>query len=245
MNVNKKLVPIIMIVTALGAVFIGYTAVVGKPSVATPVEARSVTMPVDPHILYLAPQGSVRGLVNDESMQVRGAIPVRDWTSARSAVSSRPLDALLIEAALLGTMTPSDVDWVRAQFHDGVVIVGLGVEDDVLAPILGLKTLRAPAEANVPIGPTGYRLISALLLGDPEDVRLLEQSGWIDRAIRGGTDGPDGIKGPTVSSFSESRGQLDSEQELNLLFFRIRTDIGGAYQVRAEFAQKMNDAKEK
>lgn len=159
--------------------------------------------------------------------------------------NNRPLDALLIDAALLDTMTPTDVEWVRAQFHDGVVIVGLGVEDDVLASILGLKTLRAPAEADVPVGPTGYRLISALLLGDPEDVQLLEQSGWIDRAIRGDTAGPEGIKGPIVSSFSKSRGKLDSEQELNLLFLRIRLDIEGVYQVRAEFEQRMYDAKEK
>ncbi len=242
---NTKLARVILVVAALAVGLAGYTLVVGKQSIVHPVEARSAAMPATPHILYLAPPGAVRGLVTDEAMQARGATLARDWRTAQSMASSQPLDALLIDAALLDAMTLADVEWVRAQFHDGVVIVGLGIEDDVLAPILGLKTLRAPAEANVPIGPTGYRLIDALVLGAPEDVRLLEQSGWIDRAIRGDTDSLGGIKGPTVSSFSKSRGKLDSEQELNLLFFRIRTNIEDVYRTRAEFERKMNDAKEK
>lgn len=242
---NKRLTRMIGGVIALAAGLAGYTIVVGTPSLAKPVAARSATMPANPLILYLAPQGSVRGLITDEVMQAHGATLARDWRTAQAIASSRALDALLIDAALLDAMTPADVEWVRAQFHDGVIIVGLGIEDEVLAPILGLKTLRAPAEANVPIGPRGYRLISALVLGDPEDVRIIEQSGWIDGAIRGDTTGPDGIKGPTLSSFRKSRGNLDSEQELNLLFFMVRTGIEDTYQMRAEFQQKMNDAKEK
>jgi len=85
--------------------------------------------------------------------------------------------------------------------------------------------------------------VSALVLGDPEYVRIMEESGWIDRAIRGDTDDPTPTTGkPAISSFSKSRGQLDTQQELDLLFFRIRTDIEGAYQMRAEFQQQMKDA---
>jgi len=149
---NTRLARLILVVTALVAGLAGYTLVVGKQSIASPVEARSATMPAHPHILYLAPPGAVRGLVTDEVMQAQGATPVRNWRTAQAMANSRPLDALLMDASLLDSMSPSDVDWLRSQFHDGVTIVGLGVEDDRLAPILGLKTLRAPAEANVPIG---------------------------------------------------------------------------------------------
>lgn len=134
---NHRLARMIMVVTALVASLVGYTIVVGTPSIAKPVAARSTTMPANPFILYLAPQGSMRGLITDEVMQAHGATLVRDWRTAQAMASGRPLDALLMDAALLDTMTPADVEWVQAQFHDGVIIVGLGIDDEVLAPVLG------------------------------------------------------------------------------------------------------------
>ncbi len=109
----------------------------------------------------------------------RGVTPVYTWLSARSAARSRPLDAMLIDASSFDTMSDSDWDWLRTQFRDGVVVVGLGVNDDRSAQILGLETLRALAEASPavdPVGPTGYRLVMRLVLGRPDDVETLERS---------------------------------------------------------------------
>lgn len=232
-------------VTALAVSVGAYAFVVGPQSIFTPAQARSLTIPANPHILYLAPQGSTRGLVNDKVMQAHGATPVRDWQPARSAGNTRPLDAILIDASLFNTGTPSDVDWLRAQFHDGIAIVGLGTDDDQFARFLGLQTLRAPAEANIPIGPTGYRLIMSIAVGTPDDLKILRDTDWINRAIRGEeldvTRQNPKIKYPLVNSFNKSRGQLDSAQELNLLFLRINSVIEDAYKVRAEFQRMMKN----
>ncbi len=246
---DKRFFYIIAVMTALAVSIGAYAFVVGPQSIFTPAQARSLTMPANPHILYLALQGSTRGLVNDKVMQAHGATPVRDWQSARSAANTRPLDAILIDASLFNTMAPSDVDWLRSQFHDGVTITGLGVDDDQFARLLGLQTLRAPTEANIPIGPTGYRLVVGLALGTPEDLKTLERTDWINRVIRGEqrdvTDPSTRIKYPMVNSFSKSRGQLNSEQEFELLFLGIRSSIEGTYNMRSEWQQSMKNFKEK
>ena len=244
---NKKFLYIVEAVVALAVGLVAYAIVVGPSSLVTPAQARSAEMPANPFILYLAPQGSVRGLVSDRIMQAYNVMPVRDWQAARSTAASRPLDAMLIDALLLNKMTSSDVAWLQAQFHDGVTIVGLGVDDNQFARILGLATLQAPTEASVPIGPSGYRLVQRLALGTPDDLRTLGATDWIDRMIRGlqVEITPGKIKYPLVSSFSESRGQLDSQRDLDGLFFRIRSTIQNAYQKRSELQQMMKNFKEK
>lgn len=244
---NRRLVQLIGIAVALAAGFAGYAIVVGLPFMGTSVQARPLTMPAVPHMLYLAPEGSQRGLVNRDIMLARGVTPVYTWPSARSAARNRPLDAMLIDTSSFDTMSDSDLDWLRAQFRDGVVIVALGVNDDRFAQILGLETLRAPAEASPavdPIGPTGYRLVMRQVLGQPDDVETLERSNWIGRILRGEDGGTVPIKNPLRTSFHSSRGKLDSVEELDLLFSRITSAIQGAYQTRAEFRQSLNDLRE-
>lgn len=244
---NKKFLYIVEAVVALAVGLGAYAIVVGPSSLATPAQARPAEMPSNPVILYLAPQGAVRAWINDKSMRAEGATPVRDWQSARAAATNRSLDAMLIGASLVNTMTSSDVDWLQAQFRDGVTIVGLGVDDNQFAHILGLDTLRAPTEASVPIGPSAYRLVQSLALGNPDDLRTLGNTDWIDRMIRGmqAEIAPGKIKYPLVSSFSESQGQLNSQRDLDGLFFRIRSTIQNAYQKRGELQQMMKNFKEK
>lgn len=244
---DKRLVQVFGAVVALAAGFAGYAIVVGVPFIGTPVQARPLTMPANPYILHLAPEGSQRGLVNRDIMLARGVTPVYTWPSVRSGARNRPLDAMLIDASSFDTMSDSDLDWLRAQFGDGVAIVAFGVNDDRFAQILGLETLRAPAEASPavdPIGPTGYRLVMRLVLGRPDDVETLERSNWIGRILRGEDGDAVPIKNPLVSSFGSSRGKLDSVEELDLLFSRITSAIQGAYQTRAEFRQSLNDLRE-
>ncbi len=150
---------IVGVIVALIAGMGTYTYIVGAHSLVTPAEARPADMPANPHILYLAPQGAVRGLLNDNAAQNRGAKVVRAWQSARSAAASQPLDALLIDASLLNGATPSDLEWLRAQFHDGVVIIGLGTEDALLAKSLGVSSLRSTGEGDIPITAAEYLLV--------------------------------------------------------------------------------------
>ena len=231
---------VIALIFGIGA----YAIVVGPESFGSPAEARFLEMPANPHIIYLAPQGTSRGLVNEKSMQARGATSnAQNWQAARLTASQRPVDALLIEASILGNTTPLDEEWLRVQFRDGVAIVGMGVEDDRFARVLGLQTLLAPTEASIPIGPTGYRLVMSLVLGTPDDVRTLESTDWINQAIRGeerNIISPSGkINNVMINSFSKSRGRLDSVQELDTLFLRLTSVIENAYKLRAEFQQRI------
>lgn len=245
---KKKLTFFLEITVALVVLVIGYTFVVGRVAIDAPAAADTAASPDNPHILYLALEGAERGKVNDAVMQSRGATPVRSWEAVRTAAENRPIDALLIDAPLFKTMLDSDKSWLQAQFRDGMVIVGLGVEDDQLAQALGLETLRASGEGDTSIGPTGYRMVSGLVLGQPDDVEKLEQADWLDQAIRDGvTDKPpvDDIKHLAITSFSKARGHLTSDEGLDELFIRLKLDIEGMYQTRMDYQKELENSEEK
>ncbi len=225
-----------ILLLVLAVAFASATSVLASPSTYAPDR---------PTILYLAPQGSVRGLINDQVMQARGATPVRNWTSAQSYALVHHLDALIIDTALLDTMSPWDEVWLRTQFHNGIILVGLGVDDDSFAHRLGLDTFRVPAEANVPLGPMGYRLTYSLALGTPEDLRVFELSDWLNRAVRGELDSPSQplIQHPATRSFGDARGRVDSAIELDGLFIRLHLSIDGIYKTRAGYAEQLKNWK--
>lgn len=241
----KRLLFVFEVVVALVALLVGYVLVTGVSPGVSPAEARSATMPANPHILYLAPAGAQRGLTNDETMQNRGATPSRDWRSAQAAAQKRPLDALLVDASHFETMTDSDRAWLRTQAREGVVIVALGLEDEQLAQYLGLAMLRGPGEGDVPIGPTGYRMIQSIILGQPDDVKILEANDWIAKEISGETEPLPGIQRPLVTSFGKARGELNAAEDLDLLFRKLRSQIEGAYESRAEYEQAVKAFEEK
>lgn len=232
---NKRFLLILEIALALAALVAGYIFIVGRSAIDTPAVARPATAPDNPHILYLAPEGTNRGAVNDGKMQEKGVTLVRDWTSARAAADSQPLDALLADAAMFDIISAEDTTWLQAQFRNGVVIVSLGLEDDKLAQTLGLKTLRSPEEADIPLGSTGYRLVSSYIFGEPEDIKKLEDSDWINRYINDDDQTPpNDIKNPLTFSVSKERGELNSNDDLDLLVLRVKSHIEGFYQAKKE-----------
>ncbi|MBI5031805.1 MAG: hypothetical protein HZB51_14850 [Chloroflexi bacterium] len=240
---NKRLVQVIGAIVALAMGLLSYAIVSGHLPLVTTAQARSVTMPANPQILYIAPQGVTRGWVNEQAMQTRGAKVLYDWTSAQSVASQSPVDGVLVDASLFKSMSNPERSWLLAQFHQGVALVSLGLEDDEFTRVLGLQTLLAPAEGFNRRGPTGYRLVRAIAVGTPDDLRILEASNWVQRAIQGGTDTPNNIKRPLFTSFVKTQGKVDSAQELDLLFFQLRSAIEGAYKIRAEFQDAMKNFK--
>lgn len=217
----------------------------GYASATSVLASRSSVAPDHPRIFYLAPSGSVRGRVNDSVMQARGATLVGSWTMAQSISLAQRLDALIIDATLLDTMNPWDQVWLRTQFHDGVILVGLGVDDDLFAQRLGLDTFRVPAEGNIPLGPTGYRMTCSLALGTPEDLHVFQLSDWINRLIRGELDDPamPRIQNYAVRSYGGARGTLDSARDVDVLFIHLDLSIEGIYKTRSEYAERSQNTK--
>lgn len=236
----SMLISVITMVAAFGLVLGAAFA-----SATSAFASQTTNAPDHPNILYLTPQGSVRGLVNERAMQERGASIVRNWPAAQSITLAQRVDALVIDATLLDRMNLWDVTWLRTQYHDGVTVVGLGVDDDAFAQKLGLDTFRAPAEGNVPLGPTGYRMTASLALGTPEDLRTFELTDWLDRTIRGQHDDPNMplIRNPATRIFSSSRGTLNSASELDGLFIRLYLSIEGIYKTRSDYAEQLTNWK--
>lgn len=245
---NKRFLLILEIAIALTGLLAGYIFIVGKSALDTPAVAHSATAPDNPLMLYLAPEGKQRGLVNDQKAQNWGATPVRDWTSARAVANSRSLDALLIDADMFNTMTVDDSNWLQAQFHAGVIIVGLGAEEKQLASALGLKTLRGPDNTDTVVGPTEYWLVSSLILGHPDEVKMMEGSDWINRHITeadGGGGSSPILHYPLVTSVRIGPGKLDSEAGLTELTINVKLGIEAIYQTRAEYQQALKDFERK
>lgn len=237
---DKKMFLLLASIIAFLAGIAGYAVIVGPDFLATTAEARSSTIPSNPHILYLIPQAISRGAVTSRSLETLGVESVPDWNSARSAGRARPLDALLIDSTAFDKMGDTDRQWMRQQLQDGVVLASLGAEDKVFATALGLSHLGTKNETK-PIGATGYRLVFAIALGKPEDLKIYGD--WIERSLNDDSSTPDGIKYPIISEFSQSRGALDTTTDLDQLFQRIHSSIEEAYKVRAEFQESLKTYK--
>ncbi len=229
-------------ITVLGLLLLGFGVQAGSrfgqrglPAALTPSPAHAAALPHNPFIAFLGPPNVPRGLLTRERRQAEGIVEFSSWLGLRLAAMTRPLDALLIDAEAFRTMSPGDQEWLRARFREGVVIVALGVDQDALAPILGLSRLRDPREAVIPMGPLEYTLVYSQVLGEPEDRARL--GAWLERLIQTGDAYTPGIRRPLFSSFGKAIGRLDSDLELQLLWRRVRSTIEGAYALRAQFQE--------
>lgn len=229
---------VFVLVTLVGVALL--VLAVAFASATSALATRSSAVPDHPRIVYLAPTGAVRGQVSDTLMRDRGVTVVHSWTTLQSSSLAQPLDALLIDATLLGTRNAWDEMWMRSQFHNGVIMVGLGVDDDAFARSLGVDTFRAPAEANIALGLTGYRLTYSLALGTQEDLQIFQLSDWVSRMIRGELDDPAGphVKNYATRLYGSSRGTLDSARGVDVLFIQLDLAIDGMYKLRAEYAEQ-------
>ncbi len=202
-------------------------------------EARSDTMPTNPRIVYLSNKDNPPNTIIDTKFNEHEVAHVNSWQAARQAARERPLDALIIDATMLQARDDADTIWLRSQLDDGVTVVGIGVPDDELAAAIGVKTFQAPEETKRERGATGYRLVQAFILAEPEDLKILRDFGWIDVQISGSTQQPDSIKSPWRGSFSSAQGQLDTPEALTLFFQRLEERIKGAYEMRAEYQEQL------
>ena len=200
----------------LGAVGYFVVAKIDAPAVAT----RDSIMPPNPYIQYLS-EGGEHEVLNDQKAESQGAIIAKSWGTAKQGATTRALDALLIDNSFLQSSSDSDKGWLKTQFKGGVIIVGLGVDDDTFAQVLGLKTLLNAKEGKVLQASNRYTMIYGYLYGQPDDVNLLESKNWLDILIRG--DDLHGIstKGPTRSGYGKSSGYLSYDSDIQLLFKKL------------------------
>jgi len=241
MKISKQVQRLLFVMLAIAAFGIGYVAMAGLPFTETRAAERAAVMPEQPHIFYLAPKGMQRGALDEQTViEKGGTIPEEaSWEAAKEAALQKPLDALLVDESLIAQMTPGDQAWLRAQAKEGVVIVGLGA-DDQLAEALGVSTFLAPAEAVIPAGETDYRLVNALLLAHPEDMQKLDGLNWLERLAQSEENGPfDDLyfNHPLLYSFGTRRSTLDTEEGVDNLFASIHIRIEGNYAKRAEFQE--------
>jgi hypothetical protein len=220
---------VFVLVTLVGVALL--VLAVAFASATSALATRSSAVPDHPRILYLAPTGAVRGQVSDTLMRDRGVTVVHSWTTLQSSSLAQPLDALLIDATLLGTRNAWDEMWMRSQFHNGVIMVGLGVDDDAFARSLGVDTFQAPAEANI-------------ALGTQEDLQIFQLSDWVSRMIRGELDDPAGphVKNYATRLYGSSRGTLDSARDVDVLFIQLNLAIDGIYKTRAEYREQLKNS---
>lgn len=248
MQTRKRAQTVLLALVALIAALAGSVLTTGRLPGETATAARPSAMPAEPHILYLAPEGASRGIFDADLAQKYGATIARqaNWRSAQVAARRRPLDTLLFDASLLVNMTGEDQAWLQEQAGtDGVVLVGLGTDDWEFGRALGVETLRAKGEGNYVNGPNEYRMVTYLLLADPEDLKAIEQEyNWVQELTNneeyGGPFASVFIKHPMSFHFSGARGELDTPHDVEMLFWRIATKVEGNYSRRGEYEAYVN-----
>lgn len=242
---NRRIQSLLFLALACLALIAGYWLVTAQKS---PVRAaaHSATMPETLTVVYVAPVPEPTGLLTPERLKAEGVTILPDWAAARQLAQVTPLDALLMDPQALDALQEDDRAWLRARFDEGVLMVGLGVVDDRFANELGVNSFRVPAESDVPLGPSGYRMASRLALGTPADRAKLEGKNWFERLLRGDEDpaAPDIVTQPMTVSAGASRGLLDTPDDVDFFFERLRMKIEGIYNTRAEFQQLIETSKE-
>lgn len=207
----------------------------GVPAALTPSPAHAAALPREPFIAFVGPFPFARGLLTTETFRAEGVARFSGWVPLRLAAMGRPLDGVVVDGEALGWMKEEDRRWLEGRFREGVVVVVLGVDQDEVAPVLGLKRLRDPHEGVVRMGPLEYVLVYSQVLGEEGDRARLGD--WLGRLIEGGDSYAPGIQRPLFTSFGKAIGRLDSELEVQLLFRRLRTTIEAAYDLRAQFEE--------
>lgn len=237
---------VMLVLVALIAALAGFALTTGRLPGETAAAARPSVMPAAPHILYLAPEGTSRGIFDADLAQEYGATIAHsaNWRTAQAAARRTPLDALLFDASLLGDMTDEDRAWLQSQARDGVVLVGLGTDDWDFGQALGVETLRHRGEGNYVNGPDEYRMVTYLLLADPDDLRAIEQEyNWLEELTNNDDNGPFAAvitNHPMVWSFAEGRDALYTPHNVEMMFWRIATSVEGVYKKRGEYEAYVN-----
>ena len=237
----KRTGVLVSIVAVPLALLAGYVATTITQEKAVQAHTLPAEMLDRPYILFLAPPDVQRGALNHSVMQNRGVVSVQSWGEARQRTQDRTVDALIIDAALLDVAGSGDLNWLRDEYRNGLVLVGLGVDDDSFARILGLETFRVSGEASVPLGPTGYRLTYGMVLGRPDEINNLGD--WITRLRNGQAPSPP-VEHPMVMTFRSARGEVNTEEDIDLLFARLNSAIRGIYETRAEFQEALESTEE-
>lgn len=232
-----------LIITGLVGLVAGCMWVVNPQAAIRSAAARTALMPETPHMILVASDGKSYGQLTEEELLQNGVTIFRDWKSAKMRASEQPLDAFLMNDITLAQATDDDRVWLQTQLDEGVVLVGLGVNLDQFAKSLGLETLRAPGEANVPLRSDEAFLIYALLLGQPDDTALMRANQWLTRALRGEETNLPGIKAPLITHTGTVRSQLTSKEEVDRFFLSLRSTIEGVYQSRLEYQQSGENLK--
>jgi hypothetical protein len=209
----------------------------GMPAALTPSPAHAGAPPPEPFIAFVGPLPFARGLLTMEVLRAEGVALFSGWVPLRLAAMGRPLDGVIVDGEALRWMRPEDQKWLQAQFREGVVIVVLGVDQDEVAPVLGLSRLRLPEEGVIPMGSLEYVMVYEVMEGDPRDIAIVREAGrfWESREFQA----PAGIARPLYQGGGKAIGRLDSEGELRLLFHRLQMAIQGVYEIRAQYQEAL------
>lgn len=229
---RRKTGLLISSLAGLCAGILGYSLVVGALPLTSSAQARSSEMPPQPHIVYLVPANIQRGALNEPTLQSHGASRAENWSDMRRVSQAKPLDALIVDADFFQSNSPSDQEWLRQQFWDGVVIVALSTSDEMIAQQLAIEAVGSQGQGNNPNH--GFVMVSGLKLGSAEDLAKLDNINWLQRLFEGNDNSIEGIQNPTRMQFSRSSGTLDTELDVALLFINMRLAIEAIYDSRAE-----------
>ncbi|GIV67675.1 hypothetical protein [Caldilinea sp.] len=223
---------------ALAGLLAGYWFTVGRVEARLASASERITLPDAPSIVYLTPALDSQDFIDASISAQKDVVILHSWDAVRKLAGERLIDALVIRNAAIERLSEENAAWMRSLADKGAVMVGIGVEDDTFAQLLGLRTFRVPGEADVPLGPSGYRLSQRYILGQSaEDVSKVAQQNWFERMLHGEGDpaAPAQIARPMLITTGTQRGELKTRQDIELFFHQIRTAIIDMYQQKADF----------
>ncbi|MFQ5855728.1 MAG: hypothetical protein ACE5LU_08820 [Anaerolineae bacterium] len=140
--------------------------------------ADAVSLPWDSppgyRIVYLLAEGVVPAdspIAPSRLEATLGAQTAHTWREVVSLDEPTPIEALVIHDSALSMV---DRDWLASAYRRGVVIGAFDVYAPALADLLDDPCIAADGFAAEPYSSSFYVIVSRLILGQPDDVALIE-----------------------------------------------------------------------
>lgn len=219
------------------AVFLGavLATALGLASCMSPAESGTEVSHLDS-----VPRGQVVYLIGDQAAAAEDlATPARlkealtaqtvsTWDDVVTLDNASPLAALVVHDSAWPLV---DGDWLAQAYRRGVVIAVFNIYAPELAATLGDPCLAQDGFASEPYPSDFYVIAYRLLLGEPDDVAL------IDAANLCGGDSVAGVKHPTSSSRGGASNTLVDSTDTDAFVQILASKIEAVKEARLDFEQ--------
>ncbi len=197
-----------------------------------PISADAVTLPWDApppyRIVYLVAEEAVTAdspVAPSQLKATLGAQTAYSWSEVLALNNISSIDALIIHDSALPLV---DRNWVSDAYRRGVVVAAFNVYAPQLAHLVNDPNVAKDGFASEPYPGLFYVSVFRLVLGQPDDVALIESAGSFGEPVAG-------VQHPVRITGGRSTYAINNFSDYNIFARVLISDLEAVEQAKREF----------